>query len=107
MSRPEGVAVFARPIYEQHPWIARNLLEAFEAAKQRSYAAARLLNQPYLATGLLPQAAREATATDLFPYGMAANREVVELAARYSHEQGLTPREVAVEEVFAPTVLDS
>ena len=99
--------IMRRSIYEQHPWVARNLLEAFEAAKQRSYAAARALNQPYLATGLLPAEARSATATDLFPYGMAANREVMELAARYSHEQGLTPREVAVEEVFAATVLDS
>ena len=99
--------VMRRSIYEQHPWAARNLLEAFEAAKQRSYASARLMNQPYLATGLLPAAARKATATDLFPYGMAANREVVELAARYSHEQGLTPRVVEVEEVFAPTLLDS
>ena len=99
--------ILRRSIYEAHPWVARNLLEAFEAAKQRSYAAARALAQPYLATGLLPPAARSATATDLFPYGMAANREVVELAARYSHEQGLTPREVAVEEVFAATLLDS
>ncbi|MCH7482883.1 MAG: hypothetical protein IIC31_08670 [Chloroflexi bacterium] len=99
--------ILRRSIYEQHPWVARNLLEAFETAKQRSYAAARALNQPYLATGLLPPEARAASATDLFPYGLAANREVVELAARYSHEQGLTPREVAVEEVFAPTLLDS
>ena len=94
-------------IYEQHPWIARNLLEAFEKAKQHSYAAARQLNQPYLATGLLPAESRAATGTDLFPYGLAANREVVELAMQYSHEQGLTPRVLGADEVFAPTLLDS
>ena len=99
--------IVRRSIYEQHPWVARNLLEAFEKAKQHSYAAARELNQPYLATGLLPAESRATTGTDLFPYGLAANREVVELAMQYSHEQGLTPRVLSVDEVFAPTLLDS
>ena len=99
--------VMRRSIYEQHPWAARNLLEAFEKAKQISYSGARELNQPHLDTGLLPRETRTAMATDLFPYGLAANRAVVELAMQYSAEQGLTPRVLSVDEVFAPTLLDS
>jgi len=34
-------------------------------------------------------------------HGLKANRKVLETAASYSHEQGLTSRPVALEEVFA------
>ena len=33
---------------------------------------------------------------------MQANRKVLETAAQYSYEQGLTPRLVKLEELFAP-----
>jgi hypothetical protein len=39
-------------------------------------------------------------------HGIAANRKVLETAARYSHEQGLTPRVVALEDVFAPSSME-
>ena len=41
-------------------------------------------------------------ATDPYPYGVKENRKVLETIAEYSHEQGLTPRVVKLEEVFAP-----
>ena len=39
-------------------------------------------------------------------HGVVANRETLEAAAQYSVEQGLTPRLVALEEVFAKSTLD-
>jgi 4,5-dihydroxyphthalate decarboxylase len=39
-------------------------------------------------------------------HGLKANRKTLETAARYSHEQGLTPRIVKLEEVFAKSALD-
>jgi hypothetical protein len=42
----------------------------------------------------------------LVRHGIAANRKVLETAARYSHEQGLTPRLLALEEVFAASTME-
>ena len=62
--------------------------------------------QPYFETGLLDSAARSALNRDLLAYGMKATRSVVEMIAQYVHEQGLTSRRVAVDELFAPSTLD-
>lgn len=48
----------------------------------------------------------EALRTPLVQHGVKANRAVLETAARFSHEQGLTPRVIPLEEVFAPSTLD-
>ncbi len=54
----------------------------------------------HLAAGLLgPEA--EGAATPLLRHGITANRTVLETAARYSYEQGLTPRLMKLEELFA------
>ena len=47
-----------------------------------------------------------ALATDPYPYGVVANRRVLETVAAYSHEQGLTPRQVALEELFTAAMLE-
>jgi hypothetical protein len=39
-------------------------------------------------------------------HGIRANRVTLDTAARYSHEQGLTPRVVKLEEVFAASTLE-
>ena len=99
--------IIRRSIYEQHPWAARNLLEAFEKAKQQCYADVRTATQPWIDTGVLDPSARKALDTDIFPYGMKANRMVVEKAMEYSTEQGLTPRVMTPEEVYVPELMDS
>jgi 4,5-dihydroxyphthalate decarboxylase len=43
---------------------------------------------------------------DFWPYGVEASRETLEAATLYSYEQGLTPRKLAVEELFLPSTLD-
>ena len=50
----------------------------------------------------------KALATPIIRHGIKANRKVLETAAQYSHEQGLTPRLMRLEELFAPVrVLDA
>ena len=39
-------------------------------------------------------------------YGMRAARPVLETIARYSYEQGLTPRRIALEEIFARSTME-
>ena len=54
-------------------------------------------------TGLV---AEDVLRTQIVKYGMVANRRVLETAANYSHEQGLTPRLIGVEELFAPELMN-
>jgi 4,5-dihydroxyphthalate decarboxylase len=42
---------------------------------------------------------------DLWPYGVEHNRQVLDTFLRNHHEQGLSRRRVAVEELFAPETL--
>jgi 4,5-dihydroxyphthalate decarboxylase len=98
--------VVRRTVLERHPWVALNLYRAFQAAKEQAAAETRALVEPYLHLGLLPAEAQAAFATDPFPYGLRANRHALETLTQYASEQGLTPRRVALEEVFAPSTLD-
>ena len=98
--------VIKREIAEKHPWTILNIFKAFQRAneiaeKQRMEAVGY-----HLETGLLPPDARKALATPLIRHGIAANRKVLETTAQYSHEQGLTPRLVGIDELFAPSVME-
>ena len=39
---------------------------------------------------------------DFWPYGVEKNRNVLDVFLRYHHEQGLSPRKLEVDEMFAP-----
>jgi 4,5-dihydroxyphthalate decarboxylase len=97
--------VLRRDLYEAHPSLAITLVQAFERAKQLG--AARLANDGLYAVGLpwlrpdLEELAR-LFGGDWYPYGLEVNRAVLETMARYAAEQGLTPRRLAVDDLFAP-----
>lgn len=98
--------VVRRSLAERHPWIVLNIYNAFRRAKERWLAGVRAAVETHLALGLLPAETEKALACDPFPYGVARNRRLLETLAAYSYEQGLTPRRVAIEEMFAPSTLD-
>jgi 4,5-dihydroxyphthalate decarboxylase len=98
--------VVRRALYEKHPWVALNLYSAFVNARAKVIAGGQAMLAPYFATGLLPQETRRILANDPMAYGIKAARKVLETIAQYVHEQGLAPRRVALEEVFAPSTLD-
>jgi 4,5-dihydroxyphthalate decarboxylase len=98
--------VIRRGLFERHPWAVLNLLKAFERANEIAERE-RLEHAAYhIATGLVPAEAAHGLRTTLVRHGVKANRKVLETAAEYSLEQGLTPRRVGVEEVFAPSTLE-
>lgn len=99
--------IVRRSIYEANPWIGRNILEAFEKAKQLHYAERREATLPWLDTGVLAPEGKQSLATDIFPYGLAANRMTIEKAMEFSTEQGLTPRVLTPEEIYADNLLDT
>jgi 4,5-dihydroxyphthalate decarboxylase len=98
--------VIRRSLYERHPWLALNIFNAFRRAKEQLAAETLRLASTHLELGLLDANAASAVSTDVYPYGVKSNRKTLETLAEYSHEQGLTPRRVALEEVFAPSTLD-
>jgi 4,5-dihydroxyphthalate decarboxylase len=98
--------VLRRSIYERHPWVALNVFNAYRLAKEQVSARMRELLTTHLELGLLPEQAGPALRVDAYPYGVKSNQALLETAARYSHEQGLTPRVVQMNEVFAPSTLD-
>ena len=44
---------------------------------------------------------------DWWPYGIARNRDAIDVILRYHHEQGITKRRFQVEDIFVPYLLDS
>ncbi|MBV9408234.1 MAG: ABC transporter substrate-binding protein [Candidatus Eremiobacteraeota bacterium] len=95
--------VVRRTLLERHPWVALNLYEAFVAAKEHARHRALAALVPYAAIGAVPG---RATARDPLPYGLRENRHVLETLAGYVHEQGLSDRRVALDEVFVSSTLD-
>ena len=99
--------VIRRAVFEQNPWIVLNLIKAFQQANDIADAERREHVAYHLETGLVPADYRQALATRVIQHGLKANRTVLETAARYSNQQGLTPRVMPMEELFAPNALES
>lgn len=98
--------VIKREIAERHPWAILNLMEAFNQANEIANRERMAQVDYHVAAGLLGPGAAEALRTPLLRHGVEANRRVLETAAQYSVEQGLTPRLVKLEEVFAACTLE-
>ena len=98
--------VIKRELAEKYPWAILNLLKAFEQANAIANRERLEHVEYHLACGLLAPESRAALQTPLVQHGIRANRKTLETAAQYSHEQGLTPRLMRLEEVFAPATMD-
>jgi 4,5-dihydroxyphthalate decarboxylase len=98
--------VIRRSLVERHPWIALNMYSAFLAAKAEVERYGNAMLQPFLELGLLGPGAKRALTADPMAYGVKAARPVLEMIAQLLHEQGLTSRRVALEEVFAASTMD-
>jgi 4,5-dihydroxyphthalate decarboxylase len=95
-------------VYREHPGVAVKLYDAFVKAK--ALATESLLERIPAALFFGPEyltMTREVLGDDPFPYGVKANTAMLDTIIAYSHEQGLTPRKMKVEELFAEETLDS
>jgi 4,5-dihydroxyphthalate decarboxylase len=104
------VVAIRRELYEANRWIAMSLYKAFVEAQRRAYAslretAAHKAMLPWLVAGV-EDAVRELGA-DWWPYGFHGSRHTLDTFLRYHHEQGLSPRRLQPEEMFAPETLES
>lgn len=97
--------VIRRDVYTKNPWIARSLQDAFTTAKNAAYAElseVTALKHMHPWGAQMHEQSTDLMGSDLWPYGLAENRHTVETFLRYSHEQGLSPRRLAPEDLFAP-----
>jgi 4,5-dihydroxyphthalate decarboxylase len=101
-----GIIVIKNAVLAAHPWVAPELLRAFQASKelhlQRLAAAGpstaddRLIldNQAMIGGG------------DPLPFGLAANHPTIEALIQYAYSQKIIPARVRPEEVLVPNALD-
>lgn len=99
-----------RALAEVHPWLPAACLKAFEESKSLALTklgdtSATKVTLPFVEEQL--KAARELMGQDYWPYGVAANRHVLESFLHHHHRQGLSPRRLEVEELFHPSTLET
>lgn len=107
---PMHIVAIRRDVYEQNRWIAQSLMKAFAAAQQEVYSELRetgaLMHMlPWLTSHVAETEAL--MGRDFWPYGYEANLNALRTFLRYHHEQGLSKRLLAPEELFAPESLEA
>jgi 4,5-dihydroxyphthalate decarboxylase len=94
-------------VYKKYPWVAFNLYTGF--AKAKALARQTLLERIPNALFFGPEYAAmtcDMIGDDPFPYGIKANRAMLDTIIGFSYEQGLTPRKMNVQELFAESTLE-
>ena len=98
-----------KSLAEQHPWLSVNVLKAFMRAKELCWYELGQIGHLFTS---LPWGVAEFNTTkalmgdDYWSYGIEHNRYVLEAFARYHYEQGLSARQVTVEELFAASTFE-
>jgi 4,5-dihydroxyphthalate decarboxylase len=104
------VAAIRKELAERHPWLPGAVFKAFTQAKA---AALELLSDTSATKVTLPfveeqlKAARETMGEDYWSYGVAPARKTLEAFVRAHHSQGLSARQVPVEELFHPSTYET
>jgi 4,5-dihydroxyphthalate decarboxylase len=99
--------VLRKDVYRAHPWAARSIYRAFVEARDLAVNGLYDTDALRLALPWLIDHVEEAWRVfgkDFWAYGLEPNRSTFEAIGRYVHEQGLSPRVVSADELFAPGV---
>jgi len=96
-----------RTVFEQYPWVAMNLFKAFAESKRRCFERLRdftCARAPLPWIAAMVEEIVAAHGEDPYPYGIDANLPTIEAFCRHAHEQGITQRRLAPEDLFPPEV---
>ncbi len=94
-----GTIVVKDSVLAEHPWVAKSIYDAFDTAKKQWLArldagqATDKSDKKYLKL-------REIVGHDPLPYGIEENRKTIEALEATAFKQGLTPRRMAMSELF-------
>jgi 4,5-dihydroxyphthalate decarboxylase len=101
------VMTIKQEITDKYPWVATNLVKAFEQSKQMAYR--RVQNPRMVPLAWVRTAVEEQEATlgrDPWEYGLTpANRKNLETIQRYVHQQGMIKKVRPLDELFEDTDL--
>jgi 4,5-dihydroxyphthalate decarboxylase len=93
-----------RELAERHPWLPVSVFKAFLAAKDKvEYRYPTMLN-PWANAEY--ERIRKLLGDDLWSYHLEPNRHLLETFITYSQEQGILPRSISPEDLFAPSTLE-
>ncbi len=99
--------VVREDVYRKHPWVAQSLYRAFCEARDLALDGlydtdALRLSLPWLIQHI--EETWRVLGRDFWAYGLEPNRPALEALGRYVYEQGLSPRVVTPDELFASNV---
>jgi 4,5-dihydroxyphthalate decarboxylase len=101
------VTAVKQEILDKHPWVATNLVKAFEEAKNLAYRRTgnpRVVPLAWVRTAWEEQ--EEILGADPWAYGLGpANRKNLETILRYTHRQGMMRKPSSIDELFIDTDL--
>jgi 4,5-dihydroxyphthalate decarboxylase len=98
-----------RELVEREPGLCVRLCDALDAARRYAVERTRETQAPFTSLPWGPAEIARAEAVlgeDYWSYGVEPNRSAVETLCRYSFDQGIAPRPLKVEELFAPETLN-
>jgi 4,5-dihydroxyphthalate decarboxylase len=101
------IIAMKRSVLAEHPWVARNLFNAFEESKRNSLSR---INDNAISSYPVPwltdysRGTRKIFGDDTHSYGIEANRPTLEAYLTYAWEQGIAKRLMKPEEIFPPGI---
>jgi len=102
------VIVAQRRLLGQNPWLAGEIFRLFNESKRIAYERADFTGPAYLYLEHSDRTSQEKmVGADPFPFGIKANRYMLETLFHYSNAEGLTQRLAKIEEVFCPSLLET
>ncbi len=104
------VMTVRRSVLEAHPWVAMNLLTAFEKSKNAAVERIREITTSRIPLPWGAALAEQVAAKmggELWPYGVSQNRNTLDAFCRFAHDQHLTASRLTVEDLFPEEVIAS
>ena len=96
--------------YQKHPWVAQSLCKAFAESKkicqESMYEFSALKYMLAWSIAEMEEERELFGAGERWPYGLEANRHVLETLVQYAHEQGLIKTRPDLKSLFAPNTLE-
>jgi len=101
------VVVLRNELFQTHPWVAVSLYQAFEQARRNCMETLNIeeplpVSVPWIHEYV--KSIHELMGENYWSYGIENNRQVIEAICQYTFEQGVAPRKVMIEELFAGNV---
>lgn len=99
-----------KTLAQQHPWLPGAVFKAFSQAKSVALDAlgdtsATKVTLPFVEEQL--RAATKSMGSDYWSYGVTNNRPTLQTFLRHHHSQGLSPKQMSVDEIFHPSTYES